>query len=123
MGKKYIKAIYCHHALFNLDTEYIKLNAGMGEAQAEVKITRVNIDNDGYADDRTAVLFACDMDLKRIRNLKAGADVSHLKLIVICFDFQAELLKRYFGDLTTIRTIDSRKTAELFKIPYGGGAS
>ena len=60
---------------------------------------------------------------KFIRNLKAGADVSHLKLIVICFDFQAELLKRYFGDLATIRTIDARKTAELFKIPYGGGAS
>ena len=53
LRKKYIKAIYCHHALFNLDTEYIKLNAGMGEAQAEVKITRVNIDNDGYADDST----------------------------------------------------------------------
>ena len=50
-------------------------------------------------------------------------DVGHLKLIVICFDFQAELLKRYFGDLATIRTIDARKTAELFKIPYGGGAS
>ena len=82
-----------------------------------------SLDCDGYADDRTAVLFACDMDLKRIWNLKAGADVSHLKIIVICFDFQAELLKRYFGDLATIRTIDARKTAELFKIPYGGGAS
>ena len=82
-----------------------------------------SLDCDGYADAKTAVLFACDMDLKRIRNLKAGADVGHLKLIVICFDFQAELLSRYYGNLATIRTIDARKTAELFKIPYGGGAS
>ena len=82
-----------------------------------------SLDCDGYADDRTAVLFACDMDLKRIRNLKAGAEPKSLNLIIICFDFQAELLSRYYGNLATIRTIDTRKTAELFKIPYGGGAS
>lgn len=82
-----------------------------------------SLDCDGYADAKTAVLFACDTDLKRIRNLKDGAKPKSLNLIVICFDFQAELLSRYYGDLATIRTIDSRKTAELFKIPYGGGAS
>jgi len=76
-----------------------------------------------YTDDKTAVLFACDMDLKRIRNLKIGAEPKSLNLIVICLDFQAELLSQYYGNLATIRTIDSRKTAELFKIPYGGGAS
>lgn len=81
-----------------------------------------SLDCDGYADEKTAVLFACDMDLKRIRNLKIGAEANFLKLIVICFDFQAELLSRYFGELASIRTIDARKTAELFKIPYGGGA-
>lgn len=82
-----------------------------------------SLDCDGYADDKTAVLFACDMDLKRTRNLKIGAEARFLKLIIICFDFQAELLRRYFGNIAVIRTIDSRKTAELFKIPYGGGAS
>ena len=82
-----------------------------------------SLDCDGYADAKTAVLFACDMDLKRIRNLKDGAKPKSLNLIVICFDFQAELLSRYYGNLATIRTIDARKTAELFKIPYGGGAS
>lgn len=82
-----------------------------------------SLDCDGYADDKTAVLFTCDMDLKRIRNLKIGAESKFLKLIIICFDFQADLLRRYFGDNAVIRTIDARKTAELFKIPYGGGAS
>lgn len=81
-----------------------------------------SLDCDGYADDKTAVLFACDMDLKRIRNLKIGAEANFLKLVIICFDFQAELLSRYFGELASIRTIDARKTADLFQLPYGGGA-
>lgn len=82
-----------------------------------------SLDCDGYTDDKTAVLFACDMDLKRIRNLKIGAEAKFLKLIIICFDFQAELLSRYYGDLASLRTIDARKIAELFKIPLGGGVS
>lgn len=78
------------------------------------------LDCDGYIDDTTAVLFACDMDLKRIRNMKIGAEARMLKAIILCFDFQAELLSRYFGGAATIRTIDARKTAELFKLPTGG---
>ena len=82
-----------------------------------------SLDCDGYMDDKTAVLFACDMDLKRIRNLKIGAEPRSLNLIVICFDFQAELLHRYYGDLAILKTIDAHKTAELFRLPYRGGAS
>ena len=63
------------------------------------------------------------MDLKRIRNLKIGAEHKLLNLIILCFDFQADLLRNYYGDNAMIRTIDARKTAELFKIPFGGGAS
>ena len=37
--------------LFNLDAEYIIRNAGLDEAQAEIKIARRNINNVGYADD------------------------------------------------------------------------
>lgn len=78
------------------------------------------LDCDGYVDDTTAVLFACDMDLKRIRNMKIGAEARMLKSVILCFDFQAELLSRYFGGAATIRTIDAKKTAELFKLPSGG---
>lgn len=82
-----------------------------------------SLDCDGYEDPKTAILFACDMDLKRIRNLKIGAEHKLLNLIILCFDFQADLLRNYYGDNAMIRTIDARKTAELFKIPFGGGAS
>ena len=39
--------------LFNFYTEYIMRNAGLDEAQAEIKIARRNINNLRYADDTT----------------------------------------------------------------------
>ena len=39
--------------LFNLYAEYIMRNAGLDEAQAEIKIARRNINNLRYADDST----------------------------------------------------------------------
>ena len=39
--------------LFNLYAEYIIRNTGLAEAQAEIKITRRNINNLRYADDTT----------------------------------------------------------------------
>ena len=32
--KEYVKAVYCHPALFNVYAEYIMRNAGLEEAQA-----------------------------------------------------------------------------------------
>ena len=52
-GKEYIKAVYCHPALFNLYAEYILWNARLEEAQAGIKIARRNISNFRYADDTT----------------------------------------------------------------------
>ena len=45
-GKEYIKAVYCHPALFNVYAEYIIRNP-------RVKIARRNISNLRYADDTT----------------------------------------------------------------------
>ena len=39
--------------LCNLHAEYIMQNAGLDEAQAEIKTARRNIHNPGYADDTT----------------------------------------------------------------------
>ena len=39
--------------LFNLYAEYILRNAGLDEAQAVIKMARINIDNLRYADDTT----------------------------------------------------------------------
>ena len=39
--------------LFNFNAEYIMRNAGLDEAQAGIKIARININNPRYADDTT----------------------------------------------------------------------
>ena len=52
LGKEYIKGVYCH-CLFNLYAEYIMRNARLDEAQAGIKIARINVDNLRYADDNT----------------------------------------------------------------------
>ena len=51
MGKDYIKAVCCNPAY--LTSEYIMRNAGLEEAQAEIKIARRNINNLRYVDDTT----------------------------------------------------------------------
>ena len=56
LEKEYVKAVYCHPPLFNLYPEYIMRNAGLDEAQAEVKIVVSiyrSINNIRYADDTT----------------------------------------------------------------------
>ena len=50
--------------LFNLYAEYIMWNAGLDEAQAEIKIAGRNINNLRYADDTT--LMAENKELKRL---------------------------------------------------------
>ena len=53
LGQEYIKAVYYHSAYLTLYAEYIMYNAGLGEAQAGLKIARRNISNLRYADDTT----------------------------------------------------------------------
>ena len=52
LGKDYIKAAFSP-CLFNLYAEYIMQNAGLDEAQAEIKVAGRNINNLRYADDTT----------------------------------------------------------------------
>ena len=49
-GKEYVGCILSP-CLFNLYSEYIMRNAGLDEAQAEIKIAWKNINNLRYADD------------------------------------------------------------------------
>ena len=53
MGKEYVKAVTC---LFNLYTEYIMQNAGLDEAQAEIKIAGRNINNLRYVNNTTLMV-------------------------------------------------------------------
>ena len=75
---------------------------------------------DGFADERTPILFACDFDMVRLDRFKSYMDINHLTGLIFCFDFQLPVFKRYFGNTVTIRVLSTKATAELFGIPYGG---
>ena len=51
--------------LFNFYAEYIIRNAGLGEAQARIKIARRNINNLRYADD-TTLMAESEEELKSL---------------------------------------------------------
>ena len=54
IGKEYVKSVYCHPAyLTYMQSISIMRNAGLDEAQAEIKISGRNINNFRYADDTT----------------------------------------------------------------------
>ena len=55
LGKEYQGCILSP-CLFNLYAEYIMRNAGLDEAQTEIKIAGRNIDNLRYADDTTLMV-------------------------------------------------------------------
>ena len=53
IGKGLCQVCMLPPCLFNLHAEYIIRNAGLEEAQAEIKIARRNINNLRYSDDTT----------------------------------------------------------------------
>ena len=55
--------------LFNLYAAYIRQNARLDEAQAEIKIARGNINNLRYADD-TTVMAESEKELKSLSRMK-----------------------------------------------------
>ena len=80
MGKEYDKAVSYHPALFNLHAEYIMRNAGLEEAQAEIKIAGRNMNNFRYADD-TTLMAESEEELKSLlRKVKEGSEKVGLKL-------------------------------------------
>ena len=66
--------------LFNLHAEYIMRNAGLEEAQAEIKIARRNINNLRYADD-TNVMAESEEELQSLlMKVKENSEKVGLKL-------------------------------------------
>ena len=66
--------------LFNLNAEYITRNAGLDEAQAEIKIARKNISNLRYADD-TTIMAESEEELKSLlMKVKETSEKVGLKL-------------------------------------------
>ena len=77
IGKGACQGCILSPCLFNLYAEYIMRNAGLEEAQAEIKIARRNINNIRYADD-TTLMVESEEELKSLlmrvkeENEKAG---------------------------------------------------
>ena len=65
LGMEYIKAVYCHPALFSLYAEYIMQNDRLDEAQPGIKIARRNINDLRYADD-TSFMSESKEELKSL---------------------------------------------------------
>ena len=68
IGKGVRQGYILSPCLFNLHAEYIMQNAGLDEAQAGIKIARININNLRYADDITLMVL---MKVKEVSE-KAG---------------------------------------------------
>ena len=79
-GKEYVKAVYCHPALFNSYAEYIMRNAGLAEAQAGIKMARRNINNLRYADDTTLVAESEEELKSLLKKVKEESEKVGLKL-------------------------------------------
>ena len=68
--------------LFNLNAEYITINAGLDEAQAGIKIARRNINNLKYADDNT-LIGESEEELKSLlKRVKEDSEKAGLKLSI-----------------------------------------
>ena len=78
LGKEYVKAVYCHPAYLNLCAEYIMRNARLDEAQAGIKMARININNLRYADDTTLMAELKSLSMK----VKKESEKVGLKLIL-----------------------------------------
>ena len=64
-GKVYSQGCVLSPCLFNLYAEYIMRNAGLDEAQAEIKIAAININNLRYTDD-TTLMAESEEELKSL---------------------------------------------------------
>ena len=79
IGKGVPQGYILSPCLFNLYAEYIMQNGGLDEAQAEIKITRRNINNLRYADD--SILMAESEELKSLwMKVKEESEKVGLKL-------------------------------------------
>ena len=68
------------HSIFNLYAEYVMRNAGVEEAQAEVKIARENINNLRYTDDTTLMAESKEEPKNLLMKVKEESEKVGLKL-------------------------------------------
>ena len=79
IGKGVCQGCILSPCLLNLHAEYIMRNAGLDEAQAEIKIARRNINNLRYADDTTLVAESREELKSLLMKVKEESEKNWLK--------------------------------------------
>ena len=64
------------------------------------------VENDAMTPEGAPVLFAYDCDLPRIKRFDTALRLQNRYGFLICFDYQAEVLRRYCGDRAVVQAID-----------------
>ena len=80
IGKGVCQGCILSHCLFNFYAEYILRNAGLGEAQAGIKIAGRNINNLRYADDTTLMAESGEALKSLLMKVKEESEKVYLKL-------------------------------------------
>jgi hypothetical protein len=70
--------------------------------------------NDAIDENGDPVLFAYDCDMHRIFKFNSGLTIHDRKGTIICFDFQADVLKRYCCENVIFQIIDTEKFERRF---------
>lgn len=71
------------------------------------------IENDAM-EDGDPVLLCYTCDLPRIKRFQSALQLQNKRGIIICFDYQAETLRRFCGDTVRFQTIDFEKWERRF---------
>lgn len=72
------------------------------------------IENDAFTDNGIPALFAHTFDLPRIKRFKQGLEIRGVQGMIICFDYQKEVLERYLGNRVQIQAISYVKWEHEF---------
>lgn len=74
----------------------------------------LTIENDAFEQDGTPVLFGFYCDLPRIKRFDTALSLQDKEGVIICFDFQKEVLSRYCCENITFKTINFDKWERSF---------
>ena len=74
----------------------------------------LTIEHDAFENDGTLVLFGFYCDLPRIKRFNTALSLQNKKGIIICFDFQRDVLQRFCCEQISFKTINFEKWERSF---------
>jgi len=72
------------------------------------------IENDAMTEDGRPVILAYKCNLNRIQKFDTSLKLQNKRGVIICFDYQAEVLRRYCSEAVEFQTLDYKKTERRF---------